>query len=95
MKLDKLTDDDDTVELGLATHDGPEEGEERADQFHLVIMWTEEHGFEVTEMEPSGDGFVWNEHADRWRYAETDADAERFAEMTRAILSLNDAEVGA
>ena len=48
------------------------------DEFHLVVCWSQENGWQITEMEPASDGYIWNQEEDQWRYPDGDDDNEMF-----------------
>lgn len=61
------------------------------DQLHLVVYWSQEDGWCVTDMEPSSQGFIWgepDEYGRDWRYAETDEEFAVYDKMTDLIAQL-------
>ena len=52
-------------------------------QFHLVVYWSADDGWQITEMEPSSDGWIWTASNDSWRDAIEDGDNEQYAILTR------------
>ena len=52
------------------------------DEFHLVVCWSQENGWQITEMEPASDGYIWNQEEDQWRYPDEEDENEVFSVMS-------------
>jgi hypothetical protein len=52
------------------------------DEFHLVVSWSQESGWLITEIEPVSDGYIWNNDKDQWRYPEEEDENEVFRVMS-------------
>ena len=52
------------------------------DEFHLVVCWSQEKGWQITVMEPASDGYLWSQEVDQWRYPVEEDETEVFSVMS-------------
>lgn len=53
-----------------------------SEQYHMVVYWSAEDGWQVTEMEPASDGYIWDDELEEWSYASTDEQMETYSRLT-------------
>ena len=56
------------------------------DQYHLVVAWSQEEGWFITETEPASDGWIWSEDDEEWRDACSEEDNKIYSRLSSEFI---------